>query len=137
MIGFLIGALKVIVLLGSLITIHEFGHFIVAKLCNMKVLKFSIGFGPKLLHKQRKETEYSLRAIPLGGFVQLEGEEEESTDERAFMNKPIWQRMLVLLAGVFMNISLALFIYVCIYMNINYYITSKVSDKTDSNILAE
>ena len=120
MTGFLLGAITVIVLLGTLIIIHEFGHFIVAKLCKMKVLKFSIGFGPKLFFKQKNETEYSIRAIPLGGFVQLEGEDEESNDQRAFMNKPIWQRLLVLLAGVFMNITLALFIYVCIYMNLNY-----------------
>lgn len=137
MIGFILGALKVIILLGSLITIHEFGHFIVAKLCKMKVLKFSIGFGPKLIHKQGLETEYSLRAIPLGGFVQLEGEDEESSDERAFSNKPVWQRILVLLAGVTMNILLALFIYLCIYMNINHYITSTISSDTDETILAD
>ncbi len=65
MLGFLLGAIKVLVLLGFLITIHEFGHFIVAKLCNMKVLKFSIGFGPKLIHKTKGETEYSLRLLPL------------------------------------------------------------------------
>jgi regulator of sigma E protease len=65
MLGFLIGTIKVLLLLGVLITIHEFGHFIVAKLCNMKVLKFSIGFGPKLIHKTGGETEYSLRLLPL------------------------------------------------------------------------
>ena len=96
----------------------------------MKVLKFSIGFGPKILYKQGKETEYSLRAIPLGGFVQLEGEDTDSKDERAFMNRPAWQRILVLLAGVTMNVLLALFIYLCIYMNINYYTTSRISSDT-------
>ena len=65
MLGFLIGTIKVLLLLGVLITIHEFGHFIVAKLCNMKVLKFSIGFGPKLIHKTGGETEYSLRLLAL------------------------------------------------------------------------
>ena len=108
--GFIIGALKVILLLGTLIIIHEFGHFIVAKACGMKVLKFSIGFGPKILKKQGKETEYSLRLLPLGGFVQLEGEDEESDDPRSFTNKPAWQRMLVLLAGVTINILFALII---------------------------
>ena len=135
--GFLIGALKVIVLLGTLITLHEFGHFIVAKLCNMKVLKFSIGFGPKILKKQGKETEYSLRAFPLGGFVQLEGEDEESDDDRSFTNRPIWQRLLVLLAGVTMNIFIALFIYLCIYMNINDYYTTQISAKSSPEALAE
>ncbi len=71
MLDFIIGALKVIVLIGTLITLHEFGHFIVAKLCNMKVLKFSIGFGPKLLYKKGKETEYSLRLIPLRRFCSI------------------------------------------------------------------
>ncbi len=71
--GFIIGALKVIVLLGSLILIHEFGHFIVAKFFKMKVLKFSIGFGPKLIHKQTKETEYSLRSIPLRRICSIRG----------------------------------------------------------------
>jgi len=65
MLNIILGALKVIILLGTLIIVHEFGHFIVAKLCGMRVLKFSIGFGPKLISKKGKETEYSLRAIPL------------------------------------------------------------------------
>lgn len=124
--GFIFGALKVIILLGTLIIIHEFGHFIVAKLCGMKVLKFSIGFGPKIFKKQGKETEYSLRALPLGGFVQLEGEEEESKDPRAFMNKPAWQRLLVLLAGVTINILFALLIYIGINMSVNKYTTTKI-----------
>lgn len=133
--NFIIGALKVIILLGTLVIIHEFGHFIVAKLCGMKVLKFSIGFGPKILKKQKKETEYSIRALPLGGFVQLEGEEEGSDDPKAFSNKPAWQRLLVLFAGVTINILFALFIYVCINMNINTYITSKLSNVSDSSLV--
>lgn len=135
--GFIIGALKVIVLLGTLIIIHEFGHFIVAKACGMKVLKFSIGFGPKLFKKQGKETEYSLRLLPLGGFVQLDGEDEVSNDPRSFSKKPAWQRILVLLAGVTINIIFALFIYICINMNLNLYVTSKISSKTNSNVLIQ
>lgn len=102
----------------------------------MKVLKFAIGFGPKIFHKQGKETEYSLRAIPLGGFVQLEGEDEESNDGRAFSNKPKWQRFLVLIAGITMNILLALFIYLCIYMNINDYGTTKILQDDDGTFLS-
>lgn len=137
MISFIIGALKVIILLGTLIILHEFGHFIVAKFCNVKVLKFSIGFGPNIIKKQGKETEYSVRALPLGGFVQLEGEDDDSNDERAFSKKPIWQRLLVLIAGITFNILFALLIYLCIYMNINDYVTTTISNDTDSNILAE
>jgi regulator of sigma E protease len=101
----------------------------------MKVLKFSIGFGPRIIHKSSKETEYSLRLLPLGGFVQLEGEDEDSKDERAFSNKPIWQRILVLIAGVTMNIALAIFIYLCIYMNLNDYTTTKIDAKSSSESL--
>lgn len=103
----------------------------------MKVLKFSMGFGPKLLKKQGKETEYSLRLFPLGGFVQLEGEDEESSDERSFAKKPIWQRLLVLIAGVTMNIMIALIIYLCIYMSINQYTTTKISSDSDQYFLSQ
>lgn len=134
--GFIIGALKVILLLGTLIIIHEFGHFIVAKACKIKVLKFSIGFGPKLVKYKGKETEYSLRALPLGGFVQLEGEEDESDDPRAYSNKPAWQRILVLLAGVTINILFALIVYIGINMNINQYIIPEITDISE-NVIAQ
>ncbi len=125
--GFILGAFKVIILLGILVLIHEFGHFIVAKACKVKVLKFSIGFGPKILKKQCKETEYSIRALPLGGFVQLEGEEEDSKDPRSFNQKPAWQRCLILLAGVVMNITFALLIYFLISFQNNVYMTTKIT----------
>lgn len=67
----MISALKVIFLLGFLVFIHEGGHFLVAKLCKVKVKEFSLGFGPKIFSKQGPETKYSLRAIPLGGFVDM------------------------------------------------------------------
>ncbi|MBR6252854.1 MAG: RIP metalloprotease RseP [Clostridia bacterium] len=137
MLNFLLGVLKVIVLLGTLIFIHEFGHFIVAKFFKIKVHKFSIGFGPKILYKKGKETEYSLRAIPLGGFVQLEGEDVESNDEGSFSNKPIWQRILVLLAGVTVNISFAIIIYLSIYMNVNYYIIPKIASNSNQSSLTK
>ena len=130
----LISILKVMFMLGTLIVIHEFGHFIVAKACGMKVNKFSIGFGPKILKKQGKETEYSLRLFPLGGFVQLEDEENEEekqtnqvVDPRAFQQKPAWQRLLVLLAGVAVNIIFAIFVYVAVNMSMNAYLIPKVA----------
>ena len=82
--SFLLGALKIIIVLGTLITIHELGHFLAAKACHVKVHRFAIGFGPVVFKKQGKETEYTIRLIPFGGFVQMEGEEEVSNDERAF-----------------------------------------------------
>ena len=78
MISFLINALKIIFLLGFLILIHEGGHCIVAKLCKVKVNEFAIGFGKVIWQKQGKETKYSIRMIPLGGFCSMEGEEEAS-----------------------------------------------------------
>lgn len=93
-----------ILMFGILIALHEFGHFAAAKLCGVRVNEFAIGMGPLLLHKQGKETEYSLRLFPIGGFCAMEGEEEgKSTDPRAFPNRPWWQRLIILLAGVFMN----------------------------------
>ena len=81
MLGFLLSAVKIIFLLGFLIFIHEGGHFLVAKLCKVKVNQFAIGFGPELISKQKGETKYALRAIPLGGFVSMEGEEESSEEK--------------------------------------------------------
>ena len=93
---------------GVLITIHEFGHFIVARMCKVKINEFSIGMGPKILSKTAKKSGivYSLRALPLGGYVSMEGESEQSDNENSFYKKPAWQRLLISVAGPFMNILL-------------------------------
>ena len=104
-------AVKIIFLVTFLVLIHEGGHFIVSKLCKVKVNEFSIGFGPQLLKKQKGETLYSIRAIPLGGFVRLEGEEEESESENSFSKASIPKRIAILLAGGMVNIILGLLIY--------------------------
>ena len=75
-----------------LIFIHELGHFIAAKKCGVKVNKFALGMGPAIWKKQKGETEYSLRAFPIGGFCEMEGEDEESDEPRAFNNKKAWQK---------------------------------------------
>ena len=80
-----------IVIFGLLIAIHELGHFLVAKACGVKVLEFSIGMGPQLWHKEGKETQYSLRLFPIGGFCAMEGEDGESDDPRAFGNTAGWK----------------------------------------------
>lgn len=104
-------AIKIIFLLGFLIFIHEGGHFTVAKLCNVKVNQFAIGFGPKILEFQGKETLYALRLIPLGGFVSMEGENGDSTDERAFNKASITKRIAIVVAGATVNIVFGLIIY--------------------------
>ena len=107
----LFGIIKTIILLGILVLIHEGGHFIVAKLCKIKVNEFSIGFGKTLWNKQGKETVYSLRLIPLGGYVNLEGEEEHSDKEGSFSNASISKKILIIIAGAFVNIIFGLVVY--------------------------
>lgn len=102
------------------VMLHEFGHFTVAKLSGIKVNEFSIGMGPKLFQKQKGETSYSLRALPIGGYVAMEGEEESSRDPRSFNNAPILKRMAVVLAGAFMNFILAFLAFTIIFSIVGY-----------------
>ncbi|WP_411678194.1 M50 family metallopeptidase [Caproicibacter sp.] len=97
-----------VLLFGFMIFIHEFGHFFTAKLCGIRVNEFAIGMGPTLFHKQGKETRYSLRLLPIGGFCAMEGEDEESADTGSFGQKPVWKRFLVVVMGAVMNILLGL-----------------------------
>ena len=111
MISIIINAIKIIFLLGFLVIIHEGGHFLVAKMCKVKVNEFSIGFGKVIWKKQGKETLYSVRMIPLGGFVQMEGESVDSNDERAFTNVSIPKRIAIVSAGAIVNILFGIIAY--------------------------
>lgn len=111
MIIFLLNTIKIIFLLGFLVLIHEGGHFLVAKMCKVKVNEFAIGFGKILLQKQGKDTKYSLRLIPLGGFCSMEGEDEESDDPGSFSKASVWKRMAIVLAGATVNIVFGILIY--------------------------
>lgn len=106
----IIGLLKIAFLLGFLIFIHELGHFLVAKFFKVKIKQFAIGFGPTIWKKQGKETTYELRLIPMGGFVNMLGEEEPVEDERAYNKKSIPQRICILLAGGLVNIIFGLLV---------------------------
>ena len=99
-----------IIAFGILIAIHELGHFTAAKLLDVKVNEFAIGMGPKLLKKQGKETLYTLRALPFGGFCAMEGENEGSIDPRAFTSKKRWRRIVILIAGGAANLITAFII---------------------------
>ncbi len=108
-----------IIVFGLIVLIHEGGHFVTAKLTGMKVEEFAVGFGPKIWSKQIGETIYSLRAFPLGGFNKIMGMMPgESTDPRAFTERPIWARLIVISAGSFMNIFSAFLIFVGIFLAI-------------------
>ena len=118
--NFIITALKIIFLLGFLIIIHEGGHFLVAKLCKVRVNEFSIGFGPKLWSKQGKETKYELRLIPFSGFVNMEGEEEHSEKEGSFSKASIPKRFAIIVAGALVNILFGILAYIILLM-VRYY----------------
>jgi len=91
-----------------LIFIHELGHYITARIFDVHIEEFSIGMGPKLFSKTSRKTGivYSMRALPIGGYVAMVGEDGESDDERALCSKPVWQRLIIMSAGAFMNILL-------------------------------
>ncbi len=95
-----------VLILGFLIFIHEFGHFICAKLTKTKVNEFALGMGPAILKKQFGETLYALRLFPIGGYVSMEGEDDSSEDPNSFGKKNIWARLLIVFAGALMNFIL-------------------------------
>lgn len=102
---------------GMLVLVHELGHFVTAKLTGMRVDEFAIGFGPKLVSRQKGETVYSIRAIPLGGFNDIAGmnPEENEAGDRGYCEKSIPARMLVILAGSIMNLILPIFLFAGIF----------------------
>ncbi|WP_409968684.1 M50 family metallopeptidase [Bengtsoniella intestinalis] len=104
-----------ILMFGILVAIHEFGHFAVAKLCNVRVTEFSIGMGPLLWNFERGETKYSLRALPLGGYCMFDGDEEETRDERSLLSQGFFKQLWILLAGSGMNLLLGFLIMLGLY----------------------
>lgn len=114
------------VLLGVLIFVHEFGHFLLAKLLGVKVLKFSLGFGPKVIGRTFGDTEYLLSAVPLGGYVKMLGQSDNPTEEevipeeekfRAYNHQPVWKRFLIVFSGPFFNLAFAAFVFALIFMS--------------------
>src|SRR5687768_11540003 len=105
-----------ILLVGVLIFVHELGHFAWAKFFGVKVLKFSLGFGPKLVGFRRGDTEYVLAALPLGGYVKMLGENpadvvEPADEKRAFHTQPFWKRVVIVFAGPMMNLLFPIALY--------------------------
>lgn len=131
MITFIISAIKIIILLGVLILIHEAGHMLVAKKCKVKVNEFSIGFGPVIWKKQGKETKYTIRLIPLGGFCSMEGEDEKSDEEGSFSKASIPKRLAIVFAGAFVNIIFGLLIFFILMSSTGNYISNTVESVID------
>lgn len=131
MISVIIAILKIVFILGFLVLIHEGGHFVVAKLCKVRVNEFAIGFGPIIWQKVGKETKYTLRLIPLGGFVNMEGEEEHSEKEGSFTKASIPKRIAIIAAGGMVNIIFALIVYFILVLSIKnnlYYALGEVKN---------
>lgn len=127
------------VLLGILIFVHELGHFLLAKMLGVKVLKFSLGFGPKIISKKYGETEYLLSAVPLGGYVKMLGQsdmpkedEEIPEDEkhRAYNYQPIWKRFSIVFFGPVFNICFATIVFFFIFLNGVPYLLPEIGEVT-------
>ena len=120
-----------IIIFGILIAIHEFGHFTAAKLCGVKVEEFAIGMGPALFKKQKGETVYALRILPIGGFCAMAGEDEESEDPRAFTNQGFWKKFVILCAGSFMNLVLGIVLILIMYAGAQAFVTPTIDHFMD------
>ena len=120
----LLTILAAIVVFGTVILVHESGHFFTAKLCGVKVNEFALGMGPKLVGFGKKETKYSLRLLPIGGYVSMEGEDEVSDDPRSFSKAAVWKRILIVVAGAVMNLILG-FLVLCLAVGCDEVITSR------------
>ena len=106
-----------ILIFGLLIAVHELGHFAAAKACGVKVNEFAVGMGPAIVKKQKGETLYSLRCIPFGGYCAMEGEDEDTGDERAFTKQKAWKRLIILAAGSAMNFLMGYLIVLILFSN--------------------
>jgi regulator of sigma E protease len=111
MVTFLVYTLAAVLVLGFLIFVHELGHFVVAKLSGVRVLRFSLGFGPKLVGTRYGETEYVISLVPLGGYVKMLGEDDAEASEaiadpsRSFAHQPLYKRFAIVFAGPFSNLA--------------------------------
>ena len=133
-IGFLITIVKLILILGIVATIHEFGHFLFSKMFKIGVDEFSVGFGPLIFQKKYKGTMYSLRCIPLGGYCAIEGEGEASDSDTSFSKKNPVQKILVLVAGALFNAILAFSIFVFIaFLTTSY--NTKIVELDENSVL--
>ena len=120
-----------IILFGVLIAVHELGHFLVAKACGVRVLEFSLGMGPMLLKKQGRETLYSLRLLPIGGFCAMDGEDEASDDPRAFTSQRPIKRILILCAGAAANFVLGFLMIILVFSGSQSFGTPTISGFMD------
>lgn len=126
--------LAFIIVIGILVFIHEFGHFIVARVCGVGVEVFSLGFGPKILKKRMGRTQYCISAVPLGGYVKMVGEDPRAEvnpedESQSFTKKKLWQKSLIVAAGPVFNFLLAIFIFYLLYQFVGVYLAQPIVGK--------
>ncbi len=128
-----------ILVFGLLIFIHEGGHFIAARISKVTVNEFSIGMGPKLFSKRSKKnnTQYSVRALPIGGFVAMDGEDEHSENPDAFCNKSVSKRMLIILAGAFMNLLLGFILMFMLVFSQDTLLSTRIGAFNENSLSSE
>ena len=117
-----------ILIFGVLIALHEWGHFIAAKACGVRVNEFSIGMGPLLLQKTKGETDYSLRLLPIGGYCAMEGEDEDSDDPHALNRQSFWKQFVIFVAGAAMNFLTGFVILLCLYAGAAAFYTAEIAE---------
>lgn len=133
----MITAVVTILMFLVMVSLHEFGHFITAKLLNFKILEYAIGFGPAIWKSKKSEIQYSLRIIPFGGYCKFEGEDTESSDERAFSNQPTWKRIIVVAAGGIFNVILGFLLFLIIITQTSPIVTNRVESVEPSSYVAQ
>ena len=126
------GIILAILIFGVIILIHELGHFVAAKANGVKVNEFAIGMGPAIFKKKKGETLYAVRILPIGGYCAMEGEDDKSEDGRAFCNKPVWRRIIIVVAGVVMNLILGYIILIISTATSGAIVTTKISRFEDN-----
>lgn len=129
----MITVLSTIVVFLIIIMVHEFGHFVAAKSLGVTVQEFAIGFGPTIWKKQGKETLYSVRLLPIGGFCKMEGEDEDSQSEGALNNKPVWKRLIIISAGAIVNILIGLLIFFLIFTQFEQIPTLEIAEISEGS----
>ncbi len=121
--------LAAVLIFGILIAVHEWGHFIAARLCGVTVHEFAIGMGPALYQKEKKGTKYAIRVLPIGGYCALEGEEdgEDSDDPHSLNNQGFWKKVIIFAAGALMNFLVGFLIILCIYSTAEAFRTTEIT----------
>ena len=133
----MITAIVTIVMFLIMVSLHEFGHYIVARVLDFKILEYAIGFGPAIFKREKNSILYSVRVVPFGGYCKFEGEDEESSDPRAFSNRPVWRRILVVAAGGIFNIILGFLIFMVVMPSLSPVSTNVINSVVENSYLEQ